>query len=102
MKLRLPTVEETDHINYRVPRSVKVELDQLAQQCKRQSSTSRLRLPRPARDGKGNPRENSRSRRVNVESRLVPIWRQKHQRTERASETDSTVETTDRRVHLHP
>ena len=34
MKLKLPTVEDTDHINYRVPRSVKVELDQLAQQCK--------------------------------------------------------------------
>jgi hypothetical protein len=34
MKLKLPTVEDTDHINYRVPRSVRVELDQLAQQCK--------------------------------------------------------------------
>jgi predicted TIM-barrel fold metal-dependent hydrolase len=34
MKLKLPSVEETDRINYRVPRSIKVELDQLAEQCK--------------------------------------------------------------------
>jgi hypothetical protein len=34
MKLKLPTVEQTDHINYRVPVSVKQELDDLARECK--------------------------------------------------------------------
>ena len=35
MKLNLPTVEETDRINYRIPVSIKAELDELAERCKK-------------------------------------------------------------------
>ena len=35
MKLTLPTVEDTDRLNYRIPLSVKAELDDLAERCKR-------------------------------------------------------------------
>jgi hypothetical protein len=35
MKLNLPTVEETDRINYRIPVSIKAELDELADRCKK-------------------------------------------------------------------
>ncbi len=34
MKLNLPTVEETTQLKYRVPLSLKAELDALAEQCK--------------------------------------------------------------------
>ena len=35
MKLNLPTVEDTDRINYRIPISIKAELDELAERCKK-------------------------------------------------------------------
>jgi hypothetical protein len=36
MKLNLPTVEETDRLNYRIPLSIKGELDALAERCKKE------------------------------------------------------------------
>ena len=36
MKLNLPTVEETTQLKYRVPVSLKAELDALNQQCRKE------------------------------------------------------------------
>ena len=36
MKLNLPSVEDTAQLKYRVPVSIKAELDALAEQCRKQ------------------------------------------------------------------
>ena len=40
MKLSLPPVEETTQLKYRVPLSLKAELDALAEQCKQHKLAS--------------------------------------------------------------
>jgi len=50
MKLRLPTVEETDKLGYRVPVSIKAELDQLAADCKREKLDFALALAEGLRE----------------------------------------------------
>lgn len=36
MKLNLTTIEDTDRLNYRIPMSIKTELDELAERCKKE------------------------------------------------------------------
>ena len=50
MKLKLPTVEETDKLGYRVPVSIKAELDHLAADCKREKLDFALALAEGLRE----------------------------------------------------